>query len=280
MAEPRFPIGVCLGTVRAEAGWCLSAARRLDEAGFAGIWSWDHFMGWGDPTVPVVECWTTLGAMAGVTRQATIGPFVANVMNHHPAVVARMAGTLQAISSGRFVLGIGIGGHHREHQAYGIPFPDAPERVARLEEAAAVIRALWTGGPVTRPSAFYPLDDAYAEPPPDPLPRVVVGGRTPTGARLAARVGDGWSAFDDEFERLLPIYLEALEGAGQRREDKVVLVGIDGTTIESTSEVLRPWIAAPREEWERRRELGADGMVLTVRTEPDVIGLLEAAERW
>ena len=122
-------------------------------------------------TVPVVENWTILSMAAALTERVTVGPFVLNVMNRHPAVVARMASTLQIASGGRLVLGIGIGGAPREHAAYGIDFPAAPERVARLEEAVAVIRALWTGGPVTRDSPFYPLRDASAYPIPDPLPR-------------------------------------------------------------------------------------------------------------
>jgi len=141
----RLPIGVTIRSIRAEPGWWLESARRLDEAGYAGIWSWDHFMGRGDLTVPVVEAWTILSMTAALTHQVTIGTFVANVMNRHPAVLARMASTLQIASGGRLILGIGIGGAPKEHAAYGIDFPDAKERAARLEEAVAVIRALWTG---------------------------------------------------------------------------------------------------------------------------------------
>ncbi len=283
MAERRqdgLPIGVCIGTIRAEAAWWLSAARRLDEAGYAGIWAWDHFMGRGDRSVPVVEGWTVLTAAAAVTRRATLGTFVANVMNRHPAVLARMAATFQAVSGGRLVLAIGIGGHPAEHRALGIPFPDAPERVARVEESVAVLRALWTGGPVTRPSAYYPLEDAWAVPPPDPVPRIVVGGESAGGARLAARVGDGWTTFGDAFERHLPTYLETLAGIGRDRADQQILVGVEGDTLEQTAAALRPWIAAPREEWDRLAGLGADGVVVTARTEEDVRGLLAAAERW
>ena len=154
-----LPIGVTLRTIRAEPRWWLESARRLDAAGYAGVWAWDHFMGRGDLTVPVVEGWTALAMAAGATSRIEVGSFVLNVMNRHPAVVARMASTLQIASGGRLILGVGIGGHPKEHAAYGIDFPDAPERVARLEEAVAVIRALWTGGPVTRPSPYYPLDD-------------------------------------------------------------------------------------------------------------------------
>ena len=214
VTDGRLPIGVCLRTIRAEPGWWLDSARRLDAAGYAGLWAWDHFMGRGDLTVPVVEGWTILSMAAAATNRVTVAPFVLNVMNRHPAVVARMASTLQIASGGRLVLGIGIGGAPREHAAYGIDFPPPPERVARLEEAVAVIRALWTGGPVTRESPFYPLRDAYAHPIPDPPPPIIVGGETAAGARLAGRIGDGWSAFDDNFEANLPLYLESLAATG------------------------------------------------------------------
>ena len=215
-----LPIGVSLRTIRAEPGWWLESARRLDAAGYQGVWAWDHFMGRGDVTVPVVEGWTALAMAAGATSRIGVGSFVLNVMNRHPAVVARMSSTLQIASGGRFTLGIGIGGHPREHAAYGIDFPAAPERVARLEEAIAVIRALWTGGPVTRESPFYPLVDAAAFPVPVPAPRIILGGETAAGARLAGRIGDGWSAFDDNFEENLPLYLESLAASGRRREDQ------------------------------------------------------------
>ncbi len=224
----QLPIGICLRTIRAEPGWWLESADRLDAAGYAGIWGWDHFMGRGDKTVPVIEAWTILAMAAARTSNVTVAPFVLNVMNRHPAVVARMASTLQVASGGRLVLGIGIGGAPKEHEAYGIDFPDAPERVARLEEAVAVMRALWTGGPITRDSPYYPLRDAYAHPVPDPPPPIIIGGETPAGARLAGRIGDGWTAFDDNFEQNLPLYLESLETTGRARADQRVLVGFQG----------------------------------------------------
>ena len=279
-AATRLPIGVCLRSIRSEPVWWLESARRLDAAGYAGLWSWDHFMGQGDPTVPVVESWTILSMAAALTSNVTVGPFVLNVMNRHPAVVARMASTLQIASGGRLVLGIGIGGHPKEHAAYGIDFPAAPERVARLEEAVAVIRAMWTGGPVTRPSPFYPLTDASAHPLPDPAPRIVIGGETPAGARLAGRIGDGWSAFDDNFEQNLPLYLEALEASGRRREDQTVLVGFQGDWLADGSLRGSPWIDAPRDTWERWRAAGADGAIVLARTTDDVDALVEAVARW
>jgi alkanesulfonate monooxygenase SsuD/methylene tetrahydromethanopterin reductase-like flavin-dependent oxidoreductase (luciferase family) len=274
-----LPIGVCLRTIRAEPGWWLESARRLDAAGYAGVWAWDHFVGQGDKTVPVVEGWTILAMAAAQTERLTVGPFVLNVMNRHPAVVARMASTLQIASAGRLILGIGIGGAPREHAAYGIDFPEAPERVARLEEAIAVIRALWTGGPVSRPSDYYPLENAHAFPVPDPAPPIVIGGETRTGARLAARIGDGWSTFEN-FEAHLPIYLEALEEAGRRREDQLVIAGFQGQWLSDETLSDSPWVTAPRETWAHWHEVGADGAIVLARTTDDVDALVAAADRW
>ena len=276
----RLPIGVTLRTIRAEPGWWLESAQRLDAAGYQGVWAWDHFVGQRDGTVPVVENWTILSMAAAATSRLTVGPFVINVMNRHPAVLARMASTLQIASGGRLVLGMGIGGAPKEHAAYGIDFPEARERVARLEEAIAVIRALWTGGPVTRPSPFYPLEDAHAFPVPTPPPPIVIGGETPAGARLAGRIGDGWSAFDDNFEQNLPLYLEALEAAGRRREDQRVLVGFQGDWLGDADLRDSPWCREPRASWDRWREAGADGAIVLARTTSDVDALVEAVGRW
>ncbi|MDQ3128498.1 MAG: LLM class flavin-dependent oxidoreductase [Chloroflexota bacterium] len=276
----RLPIGVTIRTIRAQPEWWLESAQRLDEAGYAGIWAWDHFMGRGDLTVPVVEGWTILAMAAARTRRITVGPFVANVMNRHPALLARMASTLQIASGGRLVLGIGIGGAPIEHAAYGMEFPEAKERAARLEEAIAVVRALWTGGPVTRPSPYYPLHEAVAFPIPVPAPAIVIGGETPAGARLAGRIGDGWSAFDDNFEQNLPIYLEALDSAGRSRADQQVLVGFQGEWLAESDIAESPWVREPRAEWQRWQEIGADGAIVLARTTADVDALVEAVERW
>jgi alkanesulfonate monooxygenase SsuD/methylene tetrahydromethanopterin reductase-like flavin-dependent oxidoreductase (luciferase family) len=280
VAERRLPLGVSIRSIRAEPGWWLESARRLDEAGFAGLWCWDHFMGRGDRAVPVVECWTILSMAAAMTERVTVAPFVFNVMNRHPALVARMASTLQIASGGRLVLGIGIGGAPKEHAAYGMDFPDAPERAARLDEAVAVIRALWTGGPVTRPSRFYPLEDAVAFPVPEPAPRIIIGGETPAGARLAGRIGDGWNTFDDNFETSLPLYLEALEEAGRPRDQQTVIVGFQGDWLGEESFRDPAWFHEPRATWERWKEAGADGAIVLARTTDDVDALVESVARW
>jgi alkanesulfonate monooxygenase SsuD/methylene tetrahydromethanopterin reductase-like flavin-dependent oxidoreductase (luciferase family) len=276
-----LPIGVCLRTIGADPAWWLESARRLDAAGYASLWAWDHLMGRGDPDVPTVESWTILSMAAASTSRATIGPLVANVMNRHPALLARMAGTLQVASGGRLVLGMGIGGGPGEHLAYGIDFPDAKERVTRLTEAVAVVRALWEGGPISRPSPFYPLRDAHARPVPQPTPPIIIGGETVAGARLAGRIGDGWQAFDENFEANLPAYLTSLEESGRSRADQTVIVGFQGGDWLGDEPIAHsPWVRDPRETWERWHAAGADAAIVLARTTADVDSLVAAVERW
>ncbi len=276
----RLPIGVAIGSIGATPQWWLESARRLEAAGYRAVWSWDHFVGRGEKTVPVVEQWTILAAAAGATRSIGIGTFITSVMNRHPALLARMASTLQLASEGRFTLGIGIGGNPAEHRAYGLEFPGIPERADRLEEAIAVVRALWSGGPVTRPSPFYPLVEAHAFPVPDAPPRILVGAASPRGLRIAARLGDGWAAEIDDFERLLPAYGSALAEAGRSRADAWIALGFGGG--KSGQDVLAgsEWVESPRDAWARYAALGADEVVVTARTANDVDALVRATERW
>jgi len=201
-------------------------------------------------------------------------------MNRHPALVARMAATLQDASGGRFTLGIGIGGAPAEHKAYGIDFPDVDERVQRLEEAVAVIRALWTGGPVTRPSRFYPLEGAHAFPAPVPPPRLLIGGGSPAGVRLAARIGDGWAAESDDFERLLPLFHDALAAEGKSLDEAWIALGFGGGKTGVDALNGSPWVESPRETWDRYAAAGVDEAIVTARTSNDVVALVAAVDRW
>jgi len=277
----RLPIGVVLGSIGVDIGWWLESARRLDAAGYAGVWSWDHFVSRGVKTDPVLEAWTTLTAAAMVTERVTVGTFVTNVMNRHPAVLARMASTLQAASGGRFVLGIGIGGHSAEHEAYGIPFPEPAERALHLREAIGVLRALWSGGPVSLRGRFYPLLEAHAYSIPEPPPPILVGAGTPAGVRLAAELGDGWAAEDDTFADLEPRYREALDAAGRERSQQRVVLGFGGKRKKGADPLAAdPLLVAPRDELARWFDAGADDVLLTARTTADVDALIRATDRW
>jgi alkanesulfonate monooxygenase SsuD/methylene tetrahydromethanopterin reductase-like flavin-dependent oxidoreductase (luciferase family) len=278
--RPGLPIGVTLGSIGVDAGWWLASARRLDEAGYRALWTWDHFVSKGrNRSTPVLEAWTLLSAAATGTARIGLGTFVLNVMNRHPAVLARMAATLQQASGGRLRLGIGIGGHPAEHEAYGIPFPPPAERAVRLEEAIGVLRSLWAGGPVDRDGTFYQLRDAHAFPRPEPAPPILIGARTPAGVRIAARLGDGWAAEADVFAALVPHYLDALGAAGRARSEQVVVVGFGGGRAGEDALRGSAWVDHPAEELARWREAGADEVAVTARTTADVDALVEVAAR-
>jgi alkanesulfonate monooxygenase SsuD/methylene tetrahydromethanopterin reductase-like flavin-dependent oxidoreductase (luciferase family) len=198
------------------SAWWRESARQVEQAGFDAVWCWDHFMGRARKTTSVLECWTTLTAAAASTGHIRLGSFVTNVMNRHPAVLARMVATLVDQAGGRIEVGVGVGGYAPEMEAYGIAFPAPRERVLILEEVVAVLRALWAGGPATFEGRFFRLRDAWAYPTIEPAPRIIVGGEKPAGARLAARVGDAWTTRASDYDQLLPIHLEELSRHGRR----------------------------------------------------------------
>jgi alkanesulfonate monooxygenase SsuD/methylene tetrahydromethanopterin reductase-like flavin-dependent oxidoreductase (luciferase family) len=265
-----IPIGVNLTTIGVDSAWWLESAQRCEAAGYRTVWAWDHFVSRGTLTDPVLECWTTLAATAATTDRVRVGSFVTNVMNRHPAVLARMAATVADVAPGRLELGIGIGGHPAEHEAYGIDFPEPSERAARLEEAIEVIRRLWTGGPVDLDGHYYRLTGAHAYPVPVPVPRIIVGGETPAGARLAARVGDAWTCFADAWPKVSPVFRNALAEAGRRRADVAIIVG-----LEVGDEVLAELPATAR-AWEAQ---GVDELVLHWVRPNALDAVLAAGER-
>lgn len=237
-----IPVGLNPTAIGVTAAWWLDAARDAEAAGFGTVWIWDHFVSRGNLTDPLLECWTTLAAAAVATERIHLGSFVANNLNRHPALLANIVGTLADLAPGRVELGIGIGGHPAEHAAYGMDFPAAPERAARLEEAVAVLRALFTGGPVDFEGRYYRLERAHAFPRPRPAPRIIVAGMRPAGARLAARLGDAWTCFAGDYEQLRPVFDTALAAAGRDPHEVEVIVGLDlGRVREPLADVAARW---------------------------------------
>lgn len=222
-----LPVGLNLASIGVGAAWWLDAARRSEDAGFGSAWIWDHFVSRGRLDDAVLECWTMLAAASMVTSSLRLGSFVTNVMNRHPALLARMAATAAELSNGRIELGIGAGGHPAEHTAYGIDFPDRPRRGEHLVEAIEVLRRLFSGGPVDYDGHHYRLEGAHAFPAPEPPPRIIVAGETAVGARLAARHGDAWTCFGGKYEALLPSFEAELAAVGRSRSDVPVLIGLE-----------------------------------------------------
>ena len=240
-----IPVGLNLTAVGVSAHWWLAAARRAEAAGFDSLWIWDHFVSRGRLTDPLLECWSMLAAAAAVTTRVRLGSFVSNVMNRHPAVLARIAATVADLSDGRLELGIGAGGHPAEHHAYGIPFPPRPRRGEHLVEAIEVLRLLLAGGPADYHGANYRLEAAHAFPAPMPPPRIIVGAETAAGARLAARYADAWTCPGSRFDGLRPAFEAELLAAGRRQADVPILVSIE-------VEELRAGLAEVAARWQER----------------------------
>ena len=175
--------------------WDLTAqaAQIVDVSGFDSVWVYDHvlyeggFAGHPEPE-PALECFTVLGALAAITRRVRLGQLVTAVPYRNPALVAKMATTLDHISHGRSILGLGAGWHRREYEGYGWgEFEPVPVRMRRLEEALKVILALWTASPASFDGEFYRLDAVKDDPPPiqRPHPPIMVGG---SGERVSLRL--------------------------------------------------------------------------------------------
>src|SRR5512135_664965 len=126
-------------------GEILQLWQRADALGYDSAWLFDHFMPIsGERTGPCFEGWTMLTALAAQTRQLHIGTLVTSVIYRNPGVLAKMGATLDVVSGGRLEMGLGAGWFEGETRAYGMPFPSTGERLAQLDEAIQVIRALWT----------------------------------------------------------------------------------------------------------------------------------------
>ena len=146
--------------------------RAADRLGYDGASLYD-LLG-----IPTLECWTTLSALAAETERIRLIPMVLANLYRHPGTLAKMAATLDAISGGRLVLGIGAGGGEGDHKAYGLPYPSTRERVAMMGEAVEVIRLLWSGRRVSFEGEYYRLDNALCDPAPvqRPGPPILIGG--------------------------------------------------------------------------------------------------------
>ncbi|MET0458022.1 MAG: LLM class flavin-dependent oxidoreductase [Ilumatobacteraceae bacterium] len=194
------------------------AAVLAEESGFDGLWLYDHLAGSAHRAPDVLECWTVLSALASAVPQLAIGPLVLNVANRDPGTLAVMAATLQEVSRGRLLLGIGAGGgvetpYAAEQAALGRPVRGDGARRASVESTIATLRDVWSGtaggvGGFLRPS---------------PPPPVIVGGFGPKMAELAGRLGDGINApSGPSLPRLLDVARRAHAAAGRDPDAFVV----------------------------------------------------------
>ena len=176
----------------------LEVARHVDGTGWDGIYLADHFMGDASgpfpEEIPTFEATAALAALAAATTSVRLSPLVLGITYRHPAVLAKWAATVDHISGGRLLLGVGAGWQENEHEKYGIPLGQPGERVARFEEALHVLRGLLSEPRTTVEGQHYDVRDALAEPKPVQarLP-LLIGAKGDRMLGVVARHADEWN---------------------------------------------------------------------------------------
>ena len=228
----------------ASYGELREIAQAAEGAGLDSIWVYDHllFRSPGEPTTGIYEAWSMLAALAADTSRVEVGTVVLAIPFRNPAVLAKMAATVDEISGGRLILGLGAGWNEPEFDAFGIPFD---HRVGRFEEALHIILPLLREGHADFHGQYYHADDAVLVPrgPRASGPPILIAGRRPRMLRLTVEHADMWNAawFGDVSEsesRVAPLR-EALAAAGRDPSTLEVTIGVN---------VVFPELVTPADE--------------------------------
>jgi F420-dependent oxidoreductase-like protein len=224
---------------------------RAENTGFDSFWVMDHFHQIpfvGKPEEPMLEGWTTLSVLAGITTKIKLGTLVTGIIYRHPSVLAKIAATLDILSKGRLFMGIGASYFEGESSAYGITstgsFPSNQERLLRLEEAIQIIRKMWTEEPTASFNGkYYQIHNAYCNPKPiqKPSPPILVGG---SGERktlkIVAKYADACNLFGsaETLKRKLNILKEHCKSVG-RDYDTILKTTLGAIIIDDDKEIAK-----------------------------------------
>ncbi len=237
----------------------LARARHAEATGWDRLYVADHFMpnGEGPTDGPMHECFSVLAALAAAVPRIGLGSLVAGNTYRHPAVLAKQAVTIDHVSDGRMVLGLGAGWQVNEHDAYGIDLGSTRDRLAWFEQACQAVVGLRDQPRTTVESDRYPLVDAPLEPKPvGPLPLLVGSSGQTVMARLVATYADEWNTWSTPalWREKKQGYDRALDGAGRdpatlhTSTQALLLVGPDGKAKAEELSVVRPAIGGTAEE--------------------------------
>jgi probable F420-dependent oxidoreductase len=193
-------LGIQLPEVERAVRWpeYVAMARAAEAGGFDSVWVGDHLLYRGDGRSErgPWDAWTLLAGLATVTTRVRLGPLVACAAFHPPGVLARMAATVDELSNGRLVLGIGAGWNETEFRAFGIPFD---RRASRFEEAFEIVRLLIAGERVTLHGRFHNVDGAVLLPPPARRIPIMIGSTGERVLRAALPHVDAWNTWFDSY---------------------------------------------------------------------------------
>ena len=228
-----------------------AAARRVDELGYDHLWAWDHLYAiFGDPYQPIFEGWSSLVAAAGTTKRTRLGLLVGANTFRNPGLVAKIAATLDHVSEGRAILGIGGAWMEPEHRAHGIEFGAGfGQRLDWMDESVAAIRALLDGKEVTsEPGGHYSFDHLRHHPVPiqPHLPIMIGGSGEKKTLRSVAKYADMWNAMGpvDVMRHKIEVLRGHCADVGRDPSEIEFTLGIKATIRDSEAEADKVWKAA------------------------------------
>lgn len=243
-----------------EPAWpdLLERALLAESAGLDGVWVADHFMpNSEDVSAPMLECFAVLAGLASSVPRLRLGSLVAGNTYRHPAVLANQAATIDQISGGRFVFGLGAGWQLNEHEAYGIELGTVKGRIDRFEEACEIVTSLRDRARTTVDGAYYQLADAAMEPKPvGPMPLLIGSSGPVRMARIVARWADEWNTWGTPagFAEKAAHVDRALEESGRdpaslrRSTQALVFLGAEGADNAEKFQTIRPSIGGTPEQ--------------------------------
>jgi F420-dependent oxidoreductase-like protein len=220
---------------------------RAEIRGFDSFWVMDHFHQIpfvGKPEEPMLESWTTISVLAGITTKIKLGTLMTGIIYRHPSILAKIGATLDVLSKGRLFIGIGAAWNEEESAAYGIPFPSTKERFSRLEEAIQIIRKMWTEEPsASFNGQYYQIKNAFCNPKPiqKPSPPIMVGGSGERQTlRIVAKYADACNLFGsaETVKRKLSILKEHCRSVG-RDYDSILKTKLGVVVIDDDKEMAR-----------------------------------------
>ena len=175
----------------------LEAARQCEKLGYDSVWAFDHLAPYWTKAGTSLECWTVLSALAERTRRVKLGSMVTNVTLRHPITLARITSSLDVISKGRLILGLGTGDRlsRAELTSYGYSFDNVETRVGRLNETVKILKAAWTGKEFAFKGRHYRISHhaIKLKPIQEPNPPIWLGGKHRKIMNIIAESGDGWN---------------------------------------------------------------------------------------
>ena len=225
------------------------AALAAEAAGWESVWTWDHVLAiFGPAEQPILEGWTTLAALGPITQRVRLGLMVGANTFRNPGLTAKLATTLDHLSGGRAVLGIGGAWFEREHDAFGIDFGTGfGERLDRMDEAVMLVRRLLDGELVTHEGRFYTFHEALCEPRPvQPRLPILIGGSGPRKTlRTLALRGDAWNTAGtlDEVRDRLTILDAHCADIGRDRSEIELTVSFPILIRDAAADAERAWAA-------------------------------------